>query len=130
MAELKKIANDSYLLPTANGGLTIRVREDDNKGMEPSKSTRPKGFFSPSQHYIFAGYSIEWNGEWVPVYRPDVRCTNGIIHIIDKVLISPNDIKVPVDGGLRIEHNFTLLSLTIVSSVYKILHYHLSSPTV
>lgn len=32
MAELKKIANSSYVLPAANGALTIRVREDDNKG--------------------------------------------------------------------------------------------------
>lgn len=40
------------------------------------------------------GYSIEWRNEWIHVHRPDVRCTNGIIHVIDKVLIDDNDIEV------------------------------------
>lgn len=30
MSDLKKIANDTYLLPTARGGLSIRVRDDVN----------------------------------------------------------------------------------------------------
>ncbi|KAL4122907.1 hypothetical protein QTP88_015158 [Uroleucon formosanum] len=38
------------------------------------------------------GYSIEWRDEWIHVHRSDVRCTNGIIHVIDKVLIDQNDI--------------------------------------
>jgi len=43
---------------------------------------------------IFLGYSIEWRNEWIHVHRSDVRCTNGIIHVIDKVLIDDNDIEV------------------------------------
>ncbi|XP_025408255.1 fasciclin-1 isoform X3 [Sipha flava] len=40
------------------------------------------------------GYSIEWRNEWIHVHRADVRCTNGIIHVIDQVFIDDNDIEV------------------------------------
>lgn len=106
MAELKRIANSSYVLPAANGALTIRVKEDENKG-----------------------YSIKWNDdEWVAVYKADVRCTNGIIHLIDRVLITPNDITVHVGGALRIDHKFTILLTAVLLPLYTLFNYHLSSP--
>lgn len=41
-----------------------------------------------------AGYYIEWNNEWIHVFRPDVECTNGVIHVIDTVLLQESDIVV------------------------------------
>lgn len=69
---------------------------------------------------IFLGYDIEWNGEWVKVRRADVRCTNGIVHIIDNVLVAPNDIKVPVDAALKLEWNLLMaLSSMFVLSLLR-----------
>ncbi|BES97562.1 Fasciclin domain [Nesidiocoris tenuis] len=39
-------------------------------------------------------YYIEWNNEWIHVFRPDVECTNGIIHVIDTVFLRDSDITV------------------------------------
>lgn len=30
----------------------------------------------------------------IPVFRPDVQCTNGIIHVIDHPFLTDNDIYV------------------------------------
>ncbi|KAL3276910.1 hypothetical protein HHI36_012278, partial [Cryptolaemus montrouzieri] len=37
---------------------------------------------------------IHWNGEKIPVSRPDVECTNGVIHIIDMPFLQESDIKI------------------------------------
>lgn len=44
--------------------------------------------------WTVAGYYIEWNNEWIHVFRPDVECTNGVIHVIDTVLLQESDIVV------------------------------------
>ncbi|KAK7601734.1 hypothetical protein V9T40_009175 [Parthenolecanium corni] len=76
MADLKKIANETYSLPAARGVLNIVVKEN-------SRGT----------------YYIKWNDQDVSVSRADVRCTNGIIHVIDTVLISPKDTPAPVGSA-------------------------------
>lgn len=43
---------------------------------------------------IILGYSFEWRNQWIHVHRADVRCTNGIIHVIDRVMIADNDVDV------------------------------------
>lgn len=82
MADLKRFANESVRLPTLRDTLNLRVKEVDKS------------------------YYIEWNNEWVHVFRPDVECTNGIIHVIDNVLLRESDIQV--NGGA---HDSTPLGL-------------------
>lgn len=82
MADLKRFANESVRLPTLRDTLNLRVKESEKS------------------------YYIEWNNEWVHVFRPDVECTNGIIHVIDSVLLRENDIQVT--GGA---HDLTPLGL-------------------
>ncbi|XP_018568338.1 fasciclin-1 isoform X2 [Anoplophora glabripennis] len=39
-------------------------------------------------------FSIMWNGEEIPVFRPNIECTNGIIHVIDAPFLREGDIRV------------------------------------
>lgn len=48
--------------------------------------------------HFSAGYYLEWQGERILVSRPDVECTNGIIHVIDTVLLRDTDVRVT--GGV------------------------------
>ncbi|XP_053594627.1 fasciclin-1 isoform X2 [Microplitis demolitor] len=71
MADLKKLTgNESVMLSPIRDQLKLRVREYDGS------------------------YQIEWMGKWIRVFRPDVACTNGIIHVIDDVLLMPEDVTV------------------------------------
>ncbi|KAK0161204.1 hypothetical protein PV327_009699 [Microctonus hyperodae] len=71
MKQLKQMTvNESVLLSPVRDNLKLRIREYDNS------------------------YQIEWKGSWVHVFRPDVTCTNGIIHVIDGVFLMPDDVTV------------------------------------
>lgn len=71
MAKLKEMKhNDTIVLPAARDSLKLRIREYSEI------------------------YQIEWEGKWIRVYRPDVECTNGIIHVIDDVLLKDSDVRV------------------------------------
>ncbi|XP_034949824.1 fasciclin-1 isoform X2 [Chelonus insularis] len=72
MAELKRMSinNNSVLLFPVRDNLKLRIREHNGS------------------------YQIEWMGSWIQVFRPDVACTNGIIHVIDEVFIIPEDLTV------------------------------------
>lgn len=37
---------------------------------------------------------MQWDGKWFQVFRPDVECTNGIIHVIDTVFLKDSDVRV------------------------------------
>lgn len=39
-------------------------------------------------------FIIHWKGEKIPVFRPNVECTNGIIHVIDMPFLQEGDIRV------------------------------------
>lgn len=76
MAKLSKMSNDSYIqLITARDYLKLRVKEH-------------------------GGYSMEWDGKRVRVVRPDVECTNGIIHVIGTVLLKDSDVRVTGGASL------------------------------
>jgi len=55
---------------------------------------------------------LEWRNEWIHVHRADVRCTNGIIHVIDKVLIDENDIEV--NAATTVIGNTAVLLLVVL----------------
>ncbi|KAI5723037.1 hypothetical protein M8J76_000143 [Diaphorina citri] len=40
------------------------------------------------------GFYISWHNQNIHVYRPDVECINGIIHVIDSVFLTESDIQV------------------------------------
>ncbi|XP_055716286.1 fasciclin-1-like isoform X2 [Phlebotomus papatasi] len=70
MADLKAIANDSVVvLPAMRGVLKLKIREENRR------------------------YSIQFNNRWINVFRPDVECTNGVIHVIDFPLLQESDVK-------------------------------------
>nr|CAD7574498.1 unnamed protein product [Timema californicum] len=79
MLDLKRIANGngSIALPTVRDHLKLRIKESDKS------------------------YYVEWQGEWIHVFRPDVECTNGIIHVIDSVFLKAGDVRVS-GGGVAV----------------------------
>lgn len=63
------------------------------------------------------GYTIQWNQRNIPVFRPDVECINGIIHVIDHPFLIDGDIRVT--GGTSTLHRinyavYILSALTIL----------------
>ncbi|KAK6617553.1 hypothetical protein RUM44_005141 [Polyplax serrata] len=91
MADLKQNHNDTFTLPTLRDSLKIKIKEVDK------------------------GYVIDWRGESIPVFRPDVHCTNGIIHVIDRVLLQDSDVRI--NGEPRSQS----VSLTLYLSIFFIL---------
>ncbi|RLU21789.1 hypothetical protein DMN91_006165 [Ooceraea biroi] len=69
MAKIREISNDTIVLPTVRDSLKIRVKEHGES------------------------YQLEWNGKWIRIMRPDVECTNGVIHVIDTVLLKDSDVR-------------------------------------
>ncbi|CAH0553229.1 unnamed protein product [Brassicogethes aeneus] len=58
-------------LPTVRGSLKLFIEERPNNT-----------------------YVINWRGEQIHVFRPNVECTNGIIHVIDLPLLQERDVRV------------------------------------
>ncbi|XP_076237842.1 fasciclin 1 Fas1 domain-containing isoform X2 [Calliopsis andreniformis] len=86
MAKLKEMSqNDTaFSLPSVRGNLKLRVREHNENDKHDENAIRPETFV----------YQIEWEGNWIRVFRPDVECTNGIIHVIDGVFLKDSDVRV------------------------------------
>lgn len=101
MADLKSMSNDSLILPTVGPhNLQIRVREEDRRfQIQWRDSPKPK--------------------EWVNVFRPDVECTNGIIHVIDLPLVRDNDISTSGTASWSGSKGgaFLLAAVTLVTMV-------------
>ena len=60
---------------------------------------------------MLTGYLIEWKGKKIKVVRPDVACTNGIIHVIDDAMLRESDVHVTGSGSssLLLPHIITIL---------------------
>ncbi|XP_073943159.1 fasciclin 1 Fas1 domain-containing isoform X2 [Choristoneura fumiferana] len=71
ISDLKLHANEThpFVMPTSRDPLRLRVKESDKN------------------------YYVEWNGHWIHVFRPDVECTNGIIHVIDEPFLLESDVR-------------------------------------
>lgn len=76
MAKLKEMNNDTISLPAARDILKLRVKEYGES------------------------YQMEWEGKKIRVIRPDVECTNGIIHVINAVLLKDSDVRVTGGASL------------------------------
>lgn len=43
---------------------------------------------------MLSAFIIHWKGEKIPVFRANVECTNGIIHVIDQPFLKEGDIRI------------------------------------
>ncbi|XP_011341884.1 fasciclin-1 isoform X3 [Ooceraea biroi] len=92
MAKIREISNDTIVLPTVRDSLKIRVKEHGENGKYDENAIRPD--------IDTSGYQLEWNGKWIRIMRPDVECTNGVIHVIDTVLLKDSDVRVTGGASL------------------------------
>ncbi|XP_052749257.1 fasciclin-1 [Galleria mellonella] len=91
VSDLKLLANEThpFVLPTSRDPLRLRVKESDKN------------------------YYVEWNGHWIHVFRPDVECTNGIIHVIDEPFVLESDVRATgAADTLRLAYTVFLLILS------------------
>lgn len=66
---------------------------------------------------IFAEYFAEWENVRARVVRPDVQCTDGVIHVIDHVLVQRREISVSGQGRITADF-FTFIALVFVSITF------------
>lgn len=60
--------------------------------------------------FLCLDYYVEWNGHWIHVFRSDVECTNGIIHVIDEPFVMESDIRATGSAdNLQIANTFFLV---------------------
>ncbi|XP_046804376.1 fasciclin-1-like isoform X1 [Lucilia cuprina] len=88
--------SESIVLPTFRDSLKIKVEEEAGHLHDEFAS------------HDWTGYVIIWNYKKINVYRPDVECTNGIIHVIDYPMLEEKDIVVR-GGSYQIKSNFCIL---------------------
>ncbi|KAH8388654.1 hypothetical protein KR093_011727 [Drosophila rubida] len=67
-------------------------------------------------------YVMLWNYKKINVYRPDVECTNGIIHVIDAPLLEEKDIVVSGGSYLPESSICIMLANLIMITVAKFLN--------
>ncbi|XP_070512784.1 fasciclin-1 isoform X2 [Cardiocondyla obscurior] len=90
MAKLKEMNNDTIYLPAARDVLKLRVKEYGETERYDENAIRPEA----------SGYQLEWEGKRIRVIRPDVECTNGIIHVINAVFLKDSDVRVTGGASL------------------------------
>ncbi|KAH8368974.1 hypothetical protein KR200_001176 [Drosophila serrata] len=100
MKDLVKFSQESgsVILPTFRDSLNIRVEEEAGR------------------------YVIIWNYKKINVYRPDVECTNGIIHVIDYPLLEEKDVVVAGGSYLPESSICIILGNLIMITVAKFLN--------
>ncbi|XP_062126782.1 fasciclin-1 isoform X7 [Drosophila sulfurigaster albostrigata] len=86
MKELVQMSlTDTVVLQTFRDSLKVKIEEEAGHLHDEYAS------------HEWTEYVILWNYKKINVYRPDVECTNGIIHVIDAPLLEEKDIVV--SGG-------------------------------
>ncbi|XP_073819009.1 fasciclin 1 Fas1 domain-containing isoform X2 [Musca autumnalis] len=101
--------NNSIRLPTFRDSLKLRVEEEAGHLHDEFAS------------HEWNGYVIIWNHKKINVYRPDVECINGIIHVIDYPMLEEKDI-VASGGSYKIMTNFSILFANLfIIAIAKIL---------
>ncbi|XP_021703241.1 fasciclin-1 isoform X4 [Aedes aegypti] len=121
MTDLKNMSNDSLILPTVGPhNLQIRVKEEDRtfifvKSHRMTLGTAEDDYSSSLQ----SGFFIQWRetNKWIPVFRPDVECTNGVIHVIDAPLVRDHDITTSGSSSSSISSFVTTMVITVANTV-------------
>ncbi|KAJ8667180.1 hypothetical protein QAD02_008842 [Eretmocerus hayati] len=96
--------NGSCALKTMRDKVKVIVKENQEQIYPSSQgnqeTSRTDNFYDENAIIPnYGGYIIEWNNKKYKVIRPDVACTNGIIHVIDGVLVSESDVQVTGSGS-------------------------------
>ncbi|XP_017111178.1 fasciclin-1 isoform X2 [Drosophila elegans] len=112
MKDLVKFSHESgsVVLPTFRDSLSIRVEEEAGHLHDEYAS------------HEWTGYVIIWNYKKINVYRPDVECTNGIIHVIDYPLLEEKDVVVAGGSYLPESSICIILANLIMITVAKFLN--------
>lgn len=90
---------------------------------ERLQMTRGKIYFQARVKPRAGEYYIEWNGIQAKVIRPDVECVNGVVHVVDKVLMMNRDVTVAGGAGTTVPGLATLLSTMITVAFARALHH-------
>ncbi|XP_017847725.1 fasciclin-1 isoform X4 [Drosophila busckii] len=104
------LTTDQVVLPTFRDSLKIKVEEEAGHLHDESAS------------HEWTGYVLTWNYKKINVYRPDVECTNGIIHVIDYPLLEEKDVVVSGGSYLPESSICILLANLIMITVAKFLN--------
>lgn len=70
-----------------------------------------------SSLFPLPGYSIQWNHRNIPVFRPDVECTNGIIHVIDHPFLVDSDIRVTAGSSQSVNEGVWTTATILVANI-------------
>ncbi|XP_055681274.1 fasciclin-1 isoform X2 [Lutzomyia longipalpis] len=119
MADLKALANDSVVVLSAMRGiLKLKIREEDRQ--EDNHMYNPH---HQEQQVYNSGYAIQFNNRWINVFRPDVECTNGVIHVIDFPLMEESDMKINVASvsSTATLIKSSLIQIIVLLGIFKIL---------
>ncbi|KAK3875406.1 hypothetical protein Pcinc_019719 [Petrolisthes cinctipes] len=81
----------------------------------PLNVTRGKIYFQARVREAFGEYTLEWNGISARVIRPDVECVNGVVHVIDKVLMARRDVTVISGSATSTATALATLAATFVA---------------
>lgn len=68
-------------------------------------------------------YYVEWNGIKARVIRPDVECVNGVVHVIDKVLMMNSDVTVSGSAVPAVTGLATLIATFVTVAFARALHH-------
>ncbi|KAL9896420.1 fasciclin-1-like [Glossina fuscipes fuscipes] len=100
---IKELAdwNKTEKLPALKGSLTFKVEED-------IKARLPDGTIARVDYYLL------WRAKRILVYRPDVECTNGYIHVIDDPLMDRSDFVRTISCAALFDHHFNNMLVIIL----------------
>lgn len=68
---------------------------------------------------VFAEYFAEWENVQARIVRPDVLCTDGVIHVIDHVLVLRRDITVSGQPQLVFSTPLLLLTTFVLAVLFR-----------
>ncbi|XP_051863460.1 fasciclin-1 isoform X4 [Drosophila albomicans] len=111
MKELVQMSlTDTVVLQTFRDSLKVKIEEEAGHLHDEYAS------------HEWTEYVILWNYKKINVYRPDVECTNGIIHVIDAPLLEEKDIVVSGGSYLPESSICIMLANLIMITVAKFLN--------
>ncbi|XP_058795465.1 fasciclin-1 isoform X2 [Phymastichus coffea] len=108
LVEMSHRTQDSNIrLRAMRSTIDIKVKEtsdvddkvfDENAIVRPSNGGQSKRL-NASRPLKGAGYMINWKEKNIKVVKPDVGCTNGVIHVISDVMLKEMDVYVTGSNG-------------------------------
>ncbi|KRT80042.1 hypothetical protein AMK59_6714, partial [Oryctes borbonicus] len=60
---------------------------------------------------VNSSFIIHWKGKKIHVFRPNVECTNGVIHVINYPFLEEGDIRISASSPLSLTPHLLMLTL-------------------